>query len=116
MGNRRTTVDCEIAGVKLAAGTSIHLGIGAANRDPGQFVAPDHLQLDRSPNKHLAFAFGPHLCVGNVLAKMEGRIALSRFVSRFKTLELAGEPLRGGRARFRGFAKLPVRVSEGPLQ
>ena len=115
LGNRRTTVDCEIAGVKLAAGTSVHLGIGAANRDPGQFPAPDHLQLDRSPNKHLAFAFGPHLCVGNVLAKMEGRIALSRFVNRFKTLELAGEPLRGGRARFRGFAKLPVRVSEGRL-
>ena len=115
LGNRRTTVDCEIAGVKLAAGTSVHLGIGAANRDPGQFPAPDHLQLDRSPNKHLAFAFGPHLCVGNVLAKMEGRIALSRFVSRFKTLELSGEPVRGGRARFRGFAKLPVRVSEGRL-
>ena len=111
LGNRRTTVDCEIAGVKLAAATSIHLGIGAANRDPAQFAAPDRLQLDRSPNKHLAFAFGPHLCVGNVLAKMEGRVALARFVDRFKSVELSGAPVRGGRARFRGFAKLPVRVS-----
>jgi cytochrome P450 len=111
LGNRRTTVACEVAGVRLAAGTSIHLGIGAANRDPAQFAAPDRLQLDRRPNKHLAFAFGPHLCVGNVLARLEGRVALSRFIQRFATLELAGAPVRGGRARFRGFAKLPVRVS-----
>jgi cytochrome P450 len=109
LGNRRATIDCSIAGEVISAGTSIHLGIGAANRDPAQFAEPDRLILTRTPNKHLAFAWGPHLCVGNVLARMEGRIAISAFVKRFPNARLNDQIVRGGRARFRGFLKLGVR-------
>ena len=108
LGNRRTTAPVTIAGVSLPAGTSITLLIGAANRDPERFARPDRLDVGRTPNRHLAFASGPHQCVGMNVARLEGRIALSRFLARFPTYRLAGAPVRGGRSRFRGFLSVPA--------
>jgi len=110
LGNRRTVEEVEFHGEMLAPGTRIHLAIGAANRDPRQFSDPDRLDLSRKPNKHLAFAGGPHLCVGFSLAKMEGRIAVSRFIERFPVYRLNGEARRTGRVRFRGFSTFPARI------
>jgi len=110
LGNRITTCAVEIGGVAMPAATQITLCIGAANRDPEQFPEPDRLDLARTPNRHLAFGSGPHQCAGMHLARLEGRIAISRFLARFPDYALAGEPVRGGRARFRGFLKLPCRV------
>jgi len=111
LGNRMTTEDVEFHGKTIPAGTRIHLCIGAANRDPRQFTEPDRLDLSRKPNRHLAFAQGPHLCAGFSLARLEGRIAIARFLERFPDYALAGEPKRTGRVRFRGFANLPARVN-----
>ncbi len=110
LGNRITTEPVEFHGEEIASGTRIHLAIGAANRDPRQFEDPDRLDLSRKPNRHLAFAQGPHLCAGFSLARMEGRIAISRFLKRFPDYRLSGEPKRTGRVRFRGFSHLPARV------
>ncbi len=110
LGNRRVVVETEIGGVKMEPGALITLCIGAANRDPAQFPDPHRLDLSRQPNKHLAFAGGPHLCAGLSLARLEGKIAIGRILKRFPDYGLCGEPLRGGRARFRGFLNLPVRV------
>jgi cytochrome P450 len=110
LGNRRAAVDTEIGGVAMPAGTYVHLCIGAANRDPEQFSDPDRLDLRRHPNRHLAFGFGIHTCAGNSLARMEAQVAIGKLVRRFKSVERAGEPLRGSRARFRGFARYPVAV------
>ena len=110
LGNRMTTEEVEIGGETIAAGTRIHLCIGAANRDPRQFDDPDRLDLGRRPNKHLAFAGGPHTCVGFTLARMEGRIAVGRFLERFPDYRLAGPGTRSGRVRFRGFDTLPAHV------
>jgi cytochrome P450 len=110
LGNRRTVEEVELHGETLPPGTRIHIAIGAANRDPRQFPDPDRLDLSRKPNKHLAFAGGPHLCVGFSLAKMEGRIAVSRFLRRFPDYKLNGEAKRTGRVRFRGFSTFPARV------
>lgn len=110
LGNRMTAKQAEFQGQIVEAGTPIHLAIGAANRDPRQFSDPDRLDLSRKPNKHLAFAGGPHLCVGFSLARMEGRIAVSRFLERFPDYRPSGEPKRTGRVRFRGFSHLPARV------
>lgn len=107
-GNRLTTVPVEIAGEAIPAGVDIHLCIGAANRDEDVFANAEALDVGRKPNRHLAFAGGPHTCVGLTLARMEGRIAVSRFLERFPDYELAAPPKRGGRVRFRGFAELPV--------
>jgi len=110
LGNRITTTSVEIGGVALGPRTPIHLCIGAANRDPEQFIDPDRLDVARAPNRHLAFGSGPHQCVGLALARLEGRVALSRFLTRFPGYRLAGTPTRGGRARFRGFLNVPARL------
>jgi cytochrome P450 len=95
----------------MPEGTLITLCIGAANRDPAQFAQPDRLDLGRSPNRHLAFASGPHSCVGLNLARLEGRIAISRFLARFPNFAATAPPRRARRARFRVFAALPARLT-----
>ncbi|MGF6609803.1 cytochrome P450 [Paraburkholderia sp. WSM4175] len=108
LGNRMATVDTEIGGVALARGTPVTLCIGAANRDPEQFAEPDRFDIHRDLNRHLAFGFGIHQCAGLSLARLEARIAIGRFVQRFPAYRVDGEPTRGGRVRFRGFASVPV--------
>jgi cytochrome P450 len=110
LGNRRVLRDTEVGGVSLPAGTLITLCIGAANRDPAQFVDPETLDLAREGNKHLAFGFGIHQCAGLSLARLEGRIAIGRFLQRFPNYRLTQLPVRGGRARFRGFLQAPFSV------
>ena len=110
LGNRITTRETAVGGVTMPAGTQITLCIGAANRDPAQFPDPDRLDIARNPNRHLAFGSGPHQCAGMHLARLEGRIAIGRFLARFPNCALAGEPVRGGRARFRGFLRIPCVV------
>ncbi|WP_025029607.1 cytochrome P450 [Nitratireductor aquibiodomus] len=110
LGNRMAVEPVEFHGETVEPGTPIHLCIGAANRDPRQFADPDRLDVGRKPNRHLAFAGGPHLCAGFSLARMEGRIGISHFLKRFPDYRLTGEPERTGRVRFRGFARLPARV------
>jgi cytochrome P450 len=107
LGNRRALRACNVGGVDLPEGALITLCIAAANRDPAVFEQPDVLQIERTNNKHLAFGFGIHQCAGLSLARLEGRIAIGRFVQRFPKYRLIGEPVRGGRARFRGFLKVP---------
>jgi cytochrome P450 len=110
LGNRMTTRPVTIGGVEMPAGTFITIGIGAANRDPAEFPDPDRLDVGREPNRHLAFGSGAHICAGLNVARLEGRIAIGRFLARFPDYELAGEPVRGGRARFRGFLSIPIAV------
>jgi cytochrome P450 len=68
------------------------------------------MDITRSPNRHLAFGSGIHQCVGMSLARLEGCIAIGRFLERLPRYELSAPPTRGGRARFRGFLKIPCRV------
>ncbi len=110
LGNRITTGPARVGDVELEEGTRITLCIGAANRDPAVFAEPDRLDVTRQPNRHLAFGSGPHQCVGMQLGRLEGVVAVSRFLARFPGYALNGTPVRGGRARFRGFLHLPVRV------
>ncbi len=107
LGNRRATTACRVGGVDLPAGALVTLCIGAANRDPAQFDQPARLDLWRRDNRHLAFGFGIHQCAGLSLARLEGRIAIGRFLARFPGYRLSAEPVRGGRARFRGFLSAP---------
>ena len=110
LGNRRALRACEVGGVALPEGALVTLCIGAANRDPAQFEHPDLLDLARADNRHLAFGFGIHQCAGLSLARLEGRIAIGRFLARFPRYRLTEAPTRGGRARFRGFLKAPFAV------
>ena len=110
LGNRISTQPARVGDVDLPAGSRVTLCIGAANRDPEQFTDPDMLDIARAPNRHLAFGFGIHTCAGLNLARLEGRVAIGRFLARFPDYALDGPPTRGGRARFRGFLALPITV------
>ncbi len=96
LGNRMTTGEVELGGITLAPGTPVTLCIGAANRDPAQFSDPETFDIGRTPNRHLAFATGAHQCAGMALARLEGAIAISRFLARFPDYAPDGEPVRGG--------------------
>jgi len=113
LGNRMTVEKVQLGGLTLPPGTPITLCIGAANRDPAQFPNPERFDIGRTPNRHLAFATGAHQCAGMALARLEGAIAISRFLARFPHYALASEPVRGGRVRFRGFLSVPCRTA-GP--
>jgi cytochrome P450 len=110
LGNRMIVEPVEIGGIAMPAGTPVTLCIGAANRDPAQFPDPETFDIGRAPNRHLAFATGAHQCAGMALARLEGAIAISRFLARFPGYALDGEPVRGGRVRFRGFLRVPCRM------
>jgi cytochrome P450 len=109
LGNRMIVEETELGGIKLPAGTLVTLCIGAANRDPAQFPDPERFDVARTPNRHLAFGTGAHQCAGMALARLEGAIAISRFLKRLPNYVLDGEPVRGGRVRFRGFLSVPCR-------
>ena len=110
LGNRRALTACEVGEIQLEEGALVTLCIGAANRDPEQFSDPDKLNLARENNRHLAFGFGIHQCAGLSLARLEGRVAIGRFLKRFPDYRLTDSPTRGGRARFRGFLHAPFAI------
>ncbi|EAQ11485.1 hypothetical protein BD830_103310 [Maritimibacter alkaliphilus HTCC2654] len=110
IGNRLAGDDIELTDRVLPKGTYVHTSIAAANRDPAQFDDPDRADLGRKPNRQIAFITGIHVCLGATLARIEGRIAIGKLVSRFPRLAQAGERERLPLARFRGFTRLPVSV------
>jgi cytochrome P450 len=110
LGNRRLVADATIGGVAMPEGTLVTLGIGAANRDPAHFPDPDRLDLGRAPNRHLAFITGIHACAGMWLARMEGRVAIGRLVTRFERLHATAPPVRAARARFRVVSSFPIQI------
>jgi cytochrome P450 len=111
LGNRRAAKDTWLSGGAMPAGTYVHIGIGAANRDPTQFAEPERLDIRRWPNRHLAFGTGIHACAGMSLARMEAQVAIGKFVQRFASVERDGAFQRGARARFRGFLHYPLHLS-----
>jgi cytochrome P450 len=101
--------DLDIDGVTVPARRAVTVLIGAANNDPGQFAEPRRLDLGRAGNRHLGFAHGPHYCVGPWLARVEGAVALSRFLARFPDFRgdangLNWKPAAG----LRGLYELPL--------
>jgi cytochrome P450 len=82
---------------------------GAANRDPDQFADPDRLDLSRSPNEHVAFGGGPHVCLGQHLARIEIDAILTEVLTRMHDLEVIGPPEWLASTFISGPKSLPVR-------
>jgi len=108
---RHVVLDCEFAGVQLAAGATVNCMLGAANRDPSVFPDPDRFDIERANlRRHLGFATGAHSCVGFNLAKAEARIAIEELLKSLPKLTIVESdsgPLRG--YEFRQPAALTVR-------
>ncbi len=103
--------DTELGGVRLPARDKIMAMIVAANMDPAESEHPEVLDLDRRPNRHLAFGSGIHFCLGHQLARIEGKCALEALLTRWPELELAvpeTEIRWRGRPGIRAIARLPV--------
>ncbi len=99
----------EIGGKTIHKGQNIMLLLGAANRDPSQFVEPDQLDITRRENRHLAFGYHRHFCFGAALARLEGQIAIGTLIHRFPSLKLATTSLTWKKfSSLRGLHSLPV--------
>jgi cytochrome P450 len=86
-------------------------GLGAANRDPEVFAAPDRLDLRRTPNPHVAFGLGTHFCPGAQLSRIEARAAINALLRRYPRLHLGDRPpVHRTTAVLRGLERLPVRL------
>lgn len=108
---RQASEDFDFAGKRIRRGQLVVHLLGAANRDPAQFPEPDRFDPSRQPNRHLAFGYGAHFCLGAVLARLEMEIAFRAVVQRLPDLrlaceELAWKPTMGIRA----LKELPVTV------
>ncbi|MEO6700583.1 MAG: cytochrome P450 [Jatrophihabitantaceae bacterium] len=110
---RFTTEPITLGGQELAAGSFLLISLGGANRDPARFDDPDELRLQRNDRGHLAFGHGIHRCLGAMLGKLEGEIALSRLLTRFPQLSLAVDELDlrwRNTTMLRGVETLPVHL------
>lgn len=108
---RMVLEDFEFCGVQARRGQEIIFMLGAANRDARQFKEPDILNLKRGNNPHLAFGAGAHFCVGNQLARLEGRVAILRILQEFpKMRPVSPEPEWLPNFSFRGLKTLLVEV------
>jgi cytochrome P450 len=108
---RTATRDVQLHDRRIKAGQKVVLWFTSANRDERVFDQPDRLILDRSPNKHLGFGWGPHFCIGSHLAKIEAEILLEELLKRDIVLAVTGAPVRLRSNFFRGIKKLPVKVA-----
>ena len=111
IGNRQAATDFTFGDHKINKGTYIHTSIAGANRDPSVFADPHKFDIERKNNKHIAFITGIHVCLGATLARMEGRIALGKLLTRFPNMQRDGDAERLPLARFRGFTRLPVKLN-----
>ncbi len=107
---RTTTRAVELGGVALPQDAKILLFLAGANRDPRRWENPDRFDVTRKAMGHAAFGAGIHMCVGQMLARLETELILSALVRRFAAIELTGEPIRKLNNTLRQLARLPVRL------
>jgi cytochrome P450 len=110
MIQRTATVATEIQGVPVPEGAVIIVSMGSANHDDGRWDRADEFDISREPQQHLAFAFGPHMCLGMHLARMETAVVLDRVFDRLPRLRLdpSAEPPAITGMTFRAPPALPV--------
>ncbi|WP_433330376.1 cytochrome P450 [Spirillospora sp. CA-294931] len=108
---RTATEDYELNGTTIRAGESLVLSYPSANRDEDVFTDPFAFDVGRDPNKHLAFGFGVHYCLGAALARIEVRAFFEELLPRLGEIELAGEPENVATTFVGGLKRLPVRYT-----
>jgi cytochrome P450 len=108
---RTATADTEVRGVPIAAGESVYLAYVSANRDEEVFDDPFRFDVGRDPNKHLAFGYGVHFCLGAALARMEMASLFNELLPRLDSIELCGKPELSATVFVGGLKHLPIRYS-----
>ena len=114
LANRVAAQDVEVGGVTIPAGDSVFLMLGAANRDPSRFAAPDALDLTRTDIHPIAFGGGIHHCLGASLATMEIDVLFNEVAGRYPSVDVVGgRPQHRDRLAFRGVATFELAVGPG---
>jgi cytochrome P450 len=108
---RTATADTEVRGVPIAKGESVYLAYVSGNRDEEVFEDPFRFDVGRDPNKHLAFGYGVHFCLGAALARMEMTSLFGELIPRLDAIELAGTPELSQTVFVGGLKHLPIRYS-----
>ncbi|MGX9789925.1 cytochrome P450 [Mycobacterium sp. MMS18-G62] len=108
---RTATANTEVRGVPIAEGESVYLAYVSGNRDEDVFDDPFRFDVSREPNKHVAFGYGVHFCLGAALARMEISSFFSELIPRLESIELAGTPELAATTFVGGLKHLPIRYS-----
>jgi cytochrome P450 len=108
---RTATADTDVRGVPIAKGESVYLAYVSGNRDEEVFDDPFRFDVSRDPNKHVAFGYGVHFCLGAALARMEISSFFSELIPRLESIELAGTPQLAATTFVGGLKHLPIRYS-----
>lgn len=111
INNRRCLEKTKIGDVVVPEGTSVHMIIAGANRDPLQFFKPETFDISRSPNRHLSFGLGIHICAGINLARVEAKVAFQSLMSSFREINLLKKPKVANRIRFREIKEMQIEIS-----
>ena len=108
---RTAAEDTTVRGVPIAKGESVYLAYVSGNRDEEVFDEPFRFDISRDPNKHVAFGYGVHFCLGAALARMEMNSLFSELIPRLESIELTGEPELAATTFVGGLKHLPIRYS-----
>ncbi len=106
---RTAACDTQLGGQAIAAGESVCLVYLSGNRDETAFADPDQFRVDRSPNRHVAFGYGAHHCLGRILAEMEVEALFREIAARVESIELAGPAEWVKTNHTGGLKRLPIR-------
>jgi cytochrome P450 len=112
--NHDTTIGSDDRATVVTEGEKVGLSWLGANHDPAAFVCPEEIHLDRSPNRHLAFGVGPHLCIGMHLARVELRVALAEILARIPDYRVVPDGIVRGPALTRQIHHLMIEFPPGP--
>jgi 4-methoxybenzoate monooxygenase (O-demethylating) len=107
---RTTTKPVSLGGVQMDEGSKVLMLLASANRDPRKWENPDSYDIERRTSGHVGFGSGIHMCVGQLLARLEGEVMLSALASKVRSIEITGEPKRAFNNTLRGLESLPVAI------
>jgi cytochrome P450 len=108
---RTTTRDVEISGYHIGEGEKILMFLGAANRDPRRWVAPERYDITRKTSGHVGFGSGIHMCVGQLVARLEGEVMLAALSRKVASIQITGEVKRRFNNTLRGLDSLPITLT-----
>ncbi|NEV02585.1 cytochrome P450 [Bradyrhizobium uaiense] len=108
---RTTTRDVELSGENIPEGEKVLMFLAAANRDPRRWENPDSYEITRRTSGHVGYGSGIHMCVGQLVARLEGEVMMAALARRVARIEISGEPKRLFNNTLRGLNSLPVEIT-----
>ena len=108
---RTTTRQVDISGFRIGEGEKVLMFLGSANRDPRRWENPDTYDVKRPTSGHVGFGSGIHMCVGQLLARLEGEVMLSALARKVGAIEITGQVKRRYNNTLRGLDSLPITIT-----